>query len=308
MIEGEKTYALLPEFDAELLAHCSFLPFLIPALIGAATSIGGALIQGSQQERQAERQYSNDMAAAQMQRAWQIEDRDEARNYSRSVYSNLVKDAEAAGFNPLTALRNGGGANYNAAAGFAPLSRTAPVRQATMGPDIGGALRDVGSFIANFDPFADDKREAEYQLVQAQIANLNASTGALKSQSFKVPTYTATPRERRPSGRQAQLGPGAGENGEILPMWTTWTDRDGNRVDLPNPKLPESEQFFVPILGPPENSIYESGKRFRKARESAPQTREWTVGDVVNGVSGAWENWRKRNDRQWRAYQANKRN
>ena len=36
------------------------------------------------------------------------------------------------------------------------------------------------TFLANFDPFKDQQREAEFNLVQAQLANLNADT-ALKS-------------------------------------------------------------------------------------------------------------------------------
>lgn len=115
------------------------------------------------------------MRAMALQREWDIEDRDEAREYSRDVYKNLVIDAEEAGFNPLTALRNGGGANYNAAAGFAPLSRKAPVQQAVGGSPLGDAFNGLGDFITNFDPFKDQKREQEYRLVESQISALNAS-------------------------------------------------------------------------------------------------------------------------------------
>lgn len=118
------------------------------------------------------------MEAARLQRQWQLEDRDEARTYSRQVLSNLVTDAEAAGFNPLSILRNGGASNYNAAAGFAPLSRAAPVRQApetvVASGDIGAGVSRIGDFLANFDPLADDKREQESRLIESQIAALNA--------------------------------------------------------------------------------------------------------------------------------------
>lgn len=172
----------------------------------------------------AQQQFQNDTAAAALQRSWDLEDRAEARQYSRAVYSNLVADAEAAGFNPLTALRAGGGANYNAAAGFAPLSRQAPVlqaagmqaparqstgKQATVGYSAGEAIGDglqfAGNFLSNFDPYADQKREAEYRLVNAQIANLNASTAGFRSQSFNVPSYTAGPVTRAPSGTAGRL-------------------------------------------------------------------------------------------------------
>ncbi|MGF7009265.1 hypothetical protein [Aminobacter sp. BE322] len=115
---------------------------------------------------------------------------------NRVNYKQMVTDAEAAGFNPLTALRNGG------AAGFTTTTQPALSSRAI----IGEAMGEVGNFISNFDPMADDRREQEYNLVQAQIANLNASTASMsRSQSFKVPTYTAGQVERRPSGTAAQL-------------------------------------------------------------------------------------------------------
>nr|QJB21345.1 MAG: hypothetical protein [Microvirus sp.] len=158
------------------------------------------------------------MAAMELQRQWDIEDRDEMRAYSRDVYKHLVTDAEAAGFNPLTALRNGGGANYNAAAGMAPLSRKAPVRQAVGGSPIGDAASQFGrDFLANFDPFADTKREQEYRLIESQISSLNA--GALSSnrvargvsRSYGAPDY-----ERRPSGKAAALRGNAPGEGTLV--------------------------------------------------------------------------------------------
>jgi len=84
---------------------------------------------------------------------------------SRVDYKRMVRDAEAAGFNPLTALRNGG------AAGFSISTTPAAPLSARLAD---GLSAGVSNFLANFDPMADDKREAEFQLVQAQIRNLNA--------------------------------------------------------------------------------------------------------------------------------------
>ena len=154
------------------------------------------------------------MRAMALQRQWDIEDRDEAREYSRDVYKNLVIDAEEAGFNPLTALRNGGGANYNAAAGFAPLSRKAPVQQAVGGSPIGDAFNAVGDFITNFDPFKDQKREQEYRLVESQISALNAS--ALSGASRGAASYATGGLERRVSGQGGVLGkPAKWEAGDV---------------------------------------------------------------------------------------------
>lgn len=104
---------------------------------------------------------------------------------TRVDYRRMVRDAEAAGFNPLTALRNGG------AAGFSVTSSPA----LSLGDRIGTAVGNVANFLADFDPMADQKAELESQLVSAQIANLNASTYRLNSMdapgSFNVPQGAA---------------------------------------------------------------------------------------------------------------------
>lgn len=120
---------------------------------------------------------------------------------NRVNYKQMVRDAEAAGFNPLTALRNGG------AAGYMQTSHPA----LSTGEKIGGALSSVGNFLADFDPYADQKRELEFGMMQATIDNLNAQTGAIfpprpgQPGSFNVPSWAATNIEQRPSGRGGRL-------------------------------------------------------------------------------------------------------
>ncbi|PZP54719.1 MAG: hypothetical protein DI604_37040, partial [Delftia acidovorans] len=137
-----------------------------------------------------------------------------ARAYSRTVLGNLVEDATNAGFNPLTLVRSGAASNYNAGAGFAPLSSTAltaspsparqaPVRQAVGGSVAADAVNGIGDFISNFDPFADQKREQEYRLVESQIAALNAS--ALSGVARGAGSFAQGDFERRPSGSGASL-------------------------------------------------------------------------------------------------------
>lgn len=100
----------------------------------------------------------------------------------------LVKDAEKAGFNPLTVLRNGGAAGYS--------QTTIPALSASS--FIGEAVGAGFNALANFDPMADDKRELEFELVQAQLENLQADTAQRKAASFGpgIPTYTAGTRSR----------------------------------------------------------------------------------------------------------------
>lgn len=173
-------------------------------------------------QKQANQQYANDVEAAKLQRQWQLEDReeeraynrkelDETRAYSRDVLKHLVEDATEAGFNPAFVAGAGAAGSYNAAAGLAPLSATpitrqAPVKQAVRGSSgigdfVGGA---AGDFLQRFDPFADQKREQEYRLVESQISALNAST--LSGVPYGRGSYAQGDFERRPSGKAGVLG------------------------------------------------------------------------------------------------------
>lgn len=172
-------------------------------------------------------------------------------------YRKMVRNAEAAGFNPLTALRNGG------AAGFS--STTTPAL--SPGAMLGEAAGAVGDFLKDFDPHADTKRELEFGLVQAQIANLNAGTAAQnrldRPGSFNVPTYTAGTKAKPPMGVKPLagdfIGPrlpkGAGPNGEILDTHQTWRNQQGKLIDIVHNDMPDTEQFPVPALAEAENAI-----------------------------------------------------
>lgn len=140
------------------------------ALIGAGSSLLGGILGRNSAKKQ-----------ARQERAWALEDRE----YARGTYQRLVEDSEAAGFNPLTALRGGGGAGYTAT--------TAPFLSSGSsggGEHIANALTNVGSIIANFDPFEDKLREAQYGVMQAQLANLQANTAATQKRMFDVPAVT----------------------------------------------------------------------------------------------------------------------
>lgn len=115
---------------------------------------------------------------------------------NRVDYKRMVKDAEAAGFNPLTALRNGG------AAGFTTTTTPGLSGSAVFANAIGGAAQ---SFLANFDPFADRRRETEFRLAEAQIANLNADT-RIRLGGFGMTPAISGGSVYRPMGRPAQAG------------------------------------------------------------------------------------------------------
>lgn len=145
---------------------------------------------------------------------------------NRVDYARMVKDAEAAGINPLTALRNGG------AAGFSITSQ--PVLSSKHAA-IGEALGGLGNFIANFDPFEDKMREVQYRTMQAQLENLQADTGLKRKAMFTPPAVTG----RRQVTAGPSLGPTAGrsqtptvEVPTVTNPWPTgWADVNPGYVD-----------------------------------------------------------------------------
>lgn len=101
---------------------------------------------------------------------------DKEQQSSRVDYKQLVADAEAAGFNPLTALRAGGAAGY---------TTTSHPALSSVNP-FGTAMEAVGNFARDYDADADTRRKAEYDLVQAQIANIQTET-AQRLKSMNAP-------------------------------------------------------------------------------------------------------------------------
>lgn len=100
---------------------------------------------------------------------------------NRVDYARMVKDAEAAGFNPLTALRNGG------AAGFSVTSQ--PVLSSS-GQAIAGVANAFGDFLQNFDPFEDKMREVQYRTMQAQLDGLQLDNSSKRKLMFDPPAVS----------------------------------------------------------------------------------------------------------------------
>lgn len=87
---------------------------------------------------------------------------------NRVDYEQMVKDAEKAGFNPLTVLRNGGSAGY--------MQTSHPALSS--GAYIADALGQVGSALASVDPMAEASAKLQYEIQQATLENLQADTAA----------------------------------------------------------------------------------------------------------------------------------
>lgn len=82
-------------------------------------------------------------------------------------YEKMAASAQAAGFNPLTALRNGGSAGFTSSTTSHPgLSSNA---------DIGASLGQFGSALAGFfDPVARKQRQVESALLDYQLATIQS--------------------------------------------------------------------------------------------------------------------------------------
>lgn len=138
----------------------------------------------------------------------------------------MVKDAEAAGFNPLTAIRNGGSAGYTVT------SHPALSSGAFLADAIGG----VGRAIASIDPMAQKTADLEFEIRQATLENLQADTAARKRASIGgVPVSTG--------GMHARAVPD---------LYSPYRDNSaaggGKIVWLPNPDLSDNEQIVMPAL------------------------------------------------------------
>lgn len=102
---------------------------------------------------------------------------------TRVDYGRMVADATAAGFNPLTAIRNGGSAGFTTTT--SPTISNTPEILSNLGGVLGQALGD------KLDPINAKKREIDTLLVDRQLRQLKE--GPRVAGSFQVPrTYTGT--------------------------------------------------------------------------------------------------------------------
>ena len=97
-------------------------------------------------------------------------------------FKQLVADARAAGFNPLTVLRSGGAAGYTQT--HAPaLSSISP---------LGEGLQAIGGAVSAFqwDPLAERRAQVEFGIAQETLAGLQRDNRTPRV-TFDVPSYQA---------------------------------------------------------------------------------------------------------------------
>lgn len=106
-------------------------------------------------------------------------------------YKAMAKSAEKAGFNPLTAIRNGG------SAGFVTTHHPG----LSMATRMGNMFSTLGNAIMSFDERADERALLEEQLARAQLARLQGPTDGFRAMMFgDVPTWQGSTRVG-PGGR-----------------------------------------------------------------------------------------------------------
>lgn len=89
-------------------------------------------------------------------------------------YQKMVDSATAAGFNPLTALRNGGSAGFSTSTTRAPTASALPQALASVGGILGDAFQN------QFDPLVQKKRQLDTALVDYQLRQMkNLPDGSL---------------------------------------------------------------------------------------------------------------------------------
>lgn len=150
---------------------------VLPLLIGGAAMLAGGLIQQGATNRyereRAERIRLQDEDILEARRTPQ-----ETTHTSTADMAGLVRDAEVAGFNPLTVLRAGGLASYTNTHTVHP--NLFPIRGletgATGQSPLGASISGIGGLIAGYDYGASQRNTLEAQLLEAQIANVNTDT------------------------------------------------------------------------------------------------------------------------------------
>lgn len=149
-------------------------------------------------------------------------DDDEQVTRTEVDYVAMARNAEKAGFNPLTAIRNGGSAGFVNT--FHP--------GLSMETRLGSAFQTMGNAIMAWDPRADERAALEQRIQEATLQRLNLTNEAA-SHSFAADPPIATASTRVGPGNRA-----LGTEGNPYPLTVKAVDpRTGRIYDIPNPEI-----------------------------------------------------------------------
>lgn len=120
---------------------------------------------------------------------------DEEKTETTINYKKMARAAEQAGYNPLTAIRNGGSAGFT--------TTTHP--GLSMSDKFGSAFQTLGNALMSYDARAEDRAHEEQMLVKQQLFKIQNAQSNVRH-SFDVPTAAGATR----SSKAATGGAGEG--------------------------------------------------------------------------------------------------
>ncbi len=133
---------------------------------------------------------------------------DQQKTTSEIDYVKLRENAERAGFNPLTALRAGGGAGFT----------TTHHPALASGSYIADAVGGIADAIAQVDPMRDATAKLEYDLKQATLANIQADTAQRLNATRAIGGAPVSTGARNRAARSSLALPGVGPVVETRPL------------------------------------------------------------------------------------------
>lgn len=175
-------------------------------------------------------------------------------------YKKMVENATAAGFNPLTAIRNGGSAGFSTSTTTAPTASALPQALASAGGILGDALSN------QLDPVKQKQRQVDTALADYQLRQLKEgprAAGTLYAGGRFTGTKVSNSKPTMSGKSKGFIGPPMPEHlklgvGKEMPMYVYVVDDNGKRHRFPNPDLPDADQFASPTLGVVMSEGYEN--------------------------------------------------
>lgn len=140
---------------------------------------------------------------------------------------HLVAGAQAAGFNPLTVLRGGGGAGYQQT--HTPILSMSAYQGANIGDALAAGLQTGVQAAFDYNPIDEEKAQLELQIMQGQLRRINRENDMAVTRIGGAPTATGS---RFKLSRQSP--PTQGETTVTNPLPLGWHV---------NPKLVDAEAW-----------------------------------------------------------------
>lgn len=208
-------------------------------------------------------------------------------------YQKMVNEASAAGFNPLTAIRNGGSAGFTTTT--TPTTSMLPEALANLGGVLGPAIGKA------LDPLEQKKRQLDTALADYQLRQLKqgpAVSGVLRpggtftgSKITRQSVPAVGPSAGKPAAfRRNSLtyGPfqpeGAGKDGEILPAMVSWRRSDGTLMQTYHPDFPDGDAVIAAGVADAGNRATDEVNK--KIYSGRPSPRRAPLG--VNNGTGSY--------------------